>query len=138
MAKVVFIKFAPNAPGSMYGIAKDDVDLASKGVNSSYKIVSITDEQYEDLRLGKKTVYYDDNNILVWNNNNLAYDSLEVLQQTVIDFQVPPFPHNPKSAGCIDEMKTKTFDNYTFPLSLQFGEIAVDKGIDWAADFEIF
>ena len=29
MAKVVFIKFAPNAPGSMYGIAKDDVDLAS-------------------------------------------------------------------------------------------------------------
>ena len=63
MAKIVFLKFAPNAPGSMYGIAKDDVDLASKGIKKNYKIVIITDEQYEIIRLGKKTLNLDANNI---------------------------------------------------------------------------
>ena len=138
MAKVIFTKNLPNAFGSMYGIAKDDVDLASKGINSSYKIVSITDEQYDDLRLHRKTVYYDDNDNLVWNNNTHPYPSLEKLQSFVNSLQAPPSPLNSKNAGCIEELKTKTFDNYTFPLSLQFGELAVDKGIDWAADFEIF
>ena len=134
MAKFIFTKDNENIQGTMYGIAKDNIDLAAKGVSDQgYKIFDATDAEYEDIRLDKKNCYYNTEG-LVWNNNRCTFATLEKLQEIVNTLVDTPFPdHN----QCIADLKTKTFDNYTFPLEKTIPEIAEDKGITWVCHYEL-
>jgi len=132
MAKFVFQKNCENIQGSMYGIAKDNIDLSSRINVESYKVIDATDAEYEDIRLDKKNCYYNAEG-LVWNNNTCTFATLENLQEIVNTLVDTPYPdHN----QCIADLKTKSFDNYTFPLEKTIPEIAEEKGITWVCHYE--
>lgn len=133
MAKFVFNKNCEGQQGTLYGIAKDNIDLAARGINDQgYKIINATDAEYEDVRLDKKNVYYNADG-LVWNDNTCTFSTLEILQNCINTMSETPYPtHN----QCIVDLKTKTFDNYTFPLNKTIPEIAQEKGITWISAYE--
>ena len=136
MNKFVFQKGCENIQGSMYGIAKDNIDLASRGVNENvYKIIDASDAEYEFIRLDQKNCYYN-NDGLVWNDGNCSFASLEALQESINGMSLSGFDHNSAYDDCINELKTKTFDNYTFPLVKTIPEIAEEKGITWVSHYE--
>jgi hypothetical protein len=133
MAKFVFTKDNENVQGTMYGIAKDNIDLAARGINDQgYKIINATDAEYESIRLDKKMAYYNADG-LVWSDNTCIFSTLEILQNCVSTMSETPYPtHN----QCIVDLKTQTFDNYTFPLTKTIPEIAEEKGITWTSHYE--
>lgn len=134
MAKVIFVKGQENIQGSMYAIATDSINLSSKNISSqNYKIENITDDQYNDLRLHKKNCYYDSNGV-VWINLSPSFTNEAELQGCVDGLTKSK---NSSNNSCIESLQTKSFDNYTYPLSKSLPEVAEDKGITWVAAFQL-
>lgn len=134
MAKLIFNK-VENERGALHGIAKDSVDLTSKGITEpTYKIFDISDDDYNNVRLEKKDCSYNSDGIQ-WHDMSATHSSETLVDEIVAGLQ--SHESNTSYNTCIESLKSKSFDNYTYPLTKTIPEIAEDKGVTWVSLLEI-
>jgi|TARA_R110000803_G_C11982509_1_gene320940 hypothetical protein len=134
MAKFIFTKNNPGITGTLHVVAQDNANLQAYN-DVSYNIINASTDQYNDVRLEKKEVYYDENNNLLFNDTPLTIDSLETLTTIVNSIKEEG---REAYVASVKSLKTKDFSTYTFPLTKTLPEIAEEKGVTWVGANEIF
>ena len=120
-------------------LIKDDAEKANEqNNNNTYQEFTITAEQYEDLKLDRKNVRFNNSNELEWmDQETMTWNSVEEINQYVSD----NFGHDPRDYdhSPIGESKKETWDKInaidwsseTFPLTGHFKVLCSEKGVTW-------
>jgi len=125
------------------GIMRDDAEkAASPNHNNSYKEFTITSEQYEDLKMQRKKVKFNNSNELEWEDvPTMTWNSLEDLNQYISDnFSFNPIdwgntPFNQAKQSVYDAVKAIDWSSESFPLTGHFKDLCVAKGLSWEAKY---
>ena len=111
-------------------VMKDDAELAANpNHNNCYKQFTITTEQYNDLRLGRKSVSRDATDNLIWHDEPpFTYNTLEELN-THIQGSYPDEGSDKRKAFCA-QVRVLDFSDLTFPITNKnVSELIEEKGV---------
>jgi hypothetical protein len=125
------------------GIMRDDAEKAANpNHNNCYKEFTITSEQYEDLKMLRKKVKFNNSNELEWMDiEPETWNSLEEMNQYISDnFSSDPTdlgntPFNQAQKAIYDAIKAIDWSSETFPLTGHFRDLCVAKGLSWEAKY---
>tara|TARA_R100001244_G_scaffold49434_1_gene43687 strand:+ start:262 stop:684 length:423 start_codon:yes stop_codon:yes gene_type:complete len=117
MANFIFSQDAVDLRGCLH---RSIPEADASGFAHSYKIIPCTDDEYNSVRLVKKTVFYDASDNLVFEDcENISWNTEADLNAHIASLED-------------DEMtifmKAQDFSSETFPLNKSIPELYEDKG----------
>jgi len=134
MSSFIFTGAQANNNGSLNCIAATGKDIPSS-FGRGYKIIACTDEQYNNVKLEKAFVKYNNSDNLVITNAEYIWADHTKLREAIDDTAEPTT--NAANKACVIAVKAEDFSSETFPLSKSVPELAEEKGISWTSIFEI-
>ena len=130
MAYIIFNKNSDNIEGTLYKIAENDSDLSQFNFSlSDYKVIQVSNEDFNNVKLYIKTTLKYDGDIITYKNLTISFNNFNNLlidindkKRLINDFLKfnPNHPQFNRWNNYLTQLNNLNFNGITYPLNMSF------------------
>jgi hypothetical protein len=139
MTYFIFVKNFDNIEGSLYRIAENENDLNNLNINQNvYKIIEESQNNFENVKYGKKTVSVYNGNVITYQDNNTVFlnkESLNIYIDSCTGFLTHFLKNNINHPqfnqfnSYFNQLKNLNLDSIEYPLNKSLEQYFKDQNL---------